>query len=183
MVSNPLDALAHLAYKVSKFSRERVIGMAGILDTARFRTFLAPPRRVSVGGVWGLVPWGRRASMVPRVRRDHGRGGKGDRRRVQFRDVDAVDQHRRLGVQVEARGRVADANRHVNPVVDRRYREVSRPGCTDHGGRQDEVAVAFVGHPVVVAVITGTSGNTQFVVQAVLVAALTRTENYFDFQL
>src|ERR1700716_447102 len=41
VVSNPLDAMAHLAYEVSKFPRQRVIGMAGVLDTARFRTFIA----------------------------------------------------------------------------------------------------------------------------------------------
>src|SRR6185437_12093386 len=41
MVSNPLDAMAQLALKISGFPRERLIGMAGVLDTARFRTFIA----------------------------------------------------------------------------------------------------------------------------------------------
>src|SRR5215469_16214877 len=48
MVTNPLDAMAQLALKVSGFPRERVIGMAGVLDTARFRTFIAQELRVSV---------------------------------------------------------------------------------------------------------------------------------------
>jgi len=68
VVSNPLDAMAHLAYKVSKFPRERVIGMAGILDTARFRTFLAQELRVSVRDVSALVLGGHGDTMVPLVR-------------------------------------------------------------------------------------------------------------------
>jgi malate dehydrogenase len=68
VVSNPLDAMAHLAYKVSKFPRERVIGMAGILDTARFRTFLAQELGVSVRDVSALVLGGHGDTMVPLVR-------------------------------------------------------------------------------------------------------------------
>ena len=68
VVSNPLDAMAHLAYKVSKFPRERVIGMAGILDTARFRTFLAQEVGVSVRDVSALVLGGHGDTMVPLVR-------------------------------------------------------------------------------------------------------------------
>src|SRR5438045_4400241 len=48
IVSNPLDAMAQAAYKLSGFSRNRVIGMAGILDSARFRTFIAPALDVSI---------------------------------------------------------------------------------------------------------------------------------------
>ena len=48
VISNPLDAMAQLAYHVSGFPRERVVGMAGVLDTARFRTFLAAELDVSV---------------------------------------------------------------------------------------------------------------------------------------
>src|SRR5207248_2437893 len=46
VVSNPLDAMAQLALEVSKFPRQRVIGMAGVLDTARFRTFIAQELKV-----------------------------------------------------------------------------------------------------------------------------------------
>src|SRR5690349_11141440 len=48
VVSNPLDAMAQAAYKISKFSRNRVIGMAGVLDSSRFRTFIAQQLDVSV---------------------------------------------------------------------------------------------------------------------------------------
>ena len=48
MVANPLDAMCHVAMEVSGFPRERVVGMAGILDTARYRTFIAQELRVSV---------------------------------------------------------------------------------------------------------------------------------------
>src|ERR1700736_6779841 len=50
VVTNPLDAMCQAAFMVSKFGKNRVIGMAGILDTARFRTFIAQELNVSVGG-------------------------------------------------------------------------------------------------------------------------------------
>ncbi|MEE9198691.1 MAG: malate dehydrogenase [Dehalococcoidia bacterium] len=68
VVSNPLDAMAHLAYKISKFPRERVVGMAGILDTARFRTFLAQELSISVEDVSAYVLGGHGDTMVPLVR-------------------------------------------------------------------------------------------------------------------
>ena len=68
VVSNPLDAMAHLAYKLSKFPRERVVGMAGVLDTARFRTFLAQELGVSVEDVSAFVLGGHGDQMVPLVR-------------------------------------------------------------------------------------------------------------------
>src|SRR5438445_9830558 len=55
MVTNPLDAMAQLAFHVSGFPRERVIGMAGVLDPARFRSFIAPEMDVSVRDVQALV--------------------------------------------------------------------------------------------------------------------------------
>src|SRR5437016_2625178 len=51
VVSNPLDAMSQAAYKISKFNRERVIGMAGVLDCARFRAFIAQELEVSVENV------------------------------------------------------------------------------------------------------------------------------------
>ena len=65
VVTNPLDAMAQTALKVSKFPRERVIGMAGILDTARYRTFLAEALDVSVLDIQGLVLGGHGDTMVP----------------------------------------------------------------------------------------------------------------------
>jgi len=65
VVSNPLDAMAQAAYKMSGFSRERVIGMAGVLDSARFRTFIAAELKVSVENVTAFVLGGHGDSMVP----------------------------------------------------------------------------------------------------------------------
>jgi malate dehydrogenase len=65
MVNNPLDAMAHLAYKVSRFPRQRVVGQAGVLDTARFRTFLAEELGVSVESVRAYVLGGHGDDMVP----------------------------------------------------------------------------------------------------------------------
>ena len=55
IVSNPLDAMAQAAFKQSGFNRERVIGMAGVLDSARFRTFIAEELNVSVENVTAFV--------------------------------------------------------------------------------------------------------------------------------
>jgi malate dehydrogenase len=68
MVSNPLDTMAYLAKKVSGFSRNRVMGMAGILDTARFRTFIAMELKVSVEDIQALVLGGHGDDMVPLTR-------------------------------------------------------------------------------------------------------------------
>ncbi len=68
LVTNPLDAMCHVALKVSKFPKNRVIGMAGILDTARFRTFLAQALDVSVESIVAFVLGGHGDSMVPLVR-------------------------------------------------------------------------------------------------------------------
>src|SRR5438477_4837423 len=68
IVSNPLDAMAQAAYKLSKFSRNRVIGMAGVLDSARFRTFIAQELKVSVENVTAFVLGGHGDTMVPLAR-------------------------------------------------------------------------------------------------------------------
>src|SRR5881628_1216805 len=65
VVSNPLDAMAQAAYKISKFNRNRVIGMAGVLDSARFRTFIAMELNVSVENVTAFVLGGHGDTMVP----------------------------------------------------------------------------------------------------------------------
>lgn len=68
MVTNPLDAMAQLALHISGFPRERVIGMAGVLDTARFRTFIAQEVGVSVRDVQAYVLGGHGDTMVPLAR-------------------------------------------------------------------------------------------------------------------
>ena len=65
VVSNPLDAMAQTAFRVSKFPRQRVIGMAGVLDSARFRAFIAMELNVSVENVHAFVLGGHGDTMVP----------------------------------------------------------------------------------------------------------------------
>ena len=65
IVSNPLDAMAQAAFKQAKFPRERVIGMAGVLDSARYRTFIAEELNVSVENVSAFVLGGHGDTMVP----------------------------------------------------------------------------------------------------------------------
>jgi len=68
IVSNPLDAMAQAAFKMSGFPRERVIGMAGVLDSSRFRTFIAQELKVSVENVTAFVLGGHGDTMVPLAR-------------------------------------------------------------------------------------------------------------------
>ena len=68
VVTNPLDAMAQAAYWISKFPKNRVIGMAGVLDSARFRTFIAQELNVSVNNVTAVVLGGHGDTMVPLVR-------------------------------------------------------------------------------------------------------------------
>ena len=68
LVTNPLDAMAQAALWVSKFNKERVVGMAGVLDSARFRTFIAQELGVSVENVTAVVMGGHGDTMVPVVR-------------------------------------------------------------------------------------------------------------------
>lgn len=68
VVSNPLDVMTYVTYKVSKFPRERVIGMAGVLDTSRMRNFIAMELNVSVENVHTFVLGGHGDTMVPLAR-------------------------------------------------------------------------------------------------------------------
>ena len=64
-VANPLDAMCQAVYRLSKFPRERVIGMAGVLDSARMRTFIAMETGVSVENIHAFVLGGHGDTMVP----------------------------------------------------------------------------------------------------------------------
>jgi len=68
VVSNPLDAMVQAAYRLSGFNRERVLGMAGILDSGRFKSFIAQELKVSVENMSCLVLGGHGDNMVPLVR-------------------------------------------------------------------------------------------------------------------
>lgn len=65
IVSNPLDAMCHVAFETSGFPRNRVVGMAGVLDSARFRTFIAMELNVSVENTHAFVLGGHGKTMVP----------------------------------------------------------------------------------------------------------------------
>jgi malate dehydrogenase len=67
VVANPLDAMCYVAHKVSDFPRKRVMGMAGILDTARFRCFIAMEMKVAVDEIQAMVLGGHGDDMVPVV--------------------------------------------------------------------------------------------------------------------
>jgi len=68
VVTNPLDAMTYVAHRVSKFPRERVLGMAGVLDSARFQAFIAAELRVPAKNVQAMVLGGHGDSMVPLIR-------------------------------------------------------------------------------------------------------------------
>jgi len=68
IVANPLDAMTHVAYRTSGFTKQRVLGMAGVLDSARFSTFIAQELKVSVHNVQAMVLGGHGDAMVPLVR-------------------------------------------------------------------------------------------------------------------
>ena len=65
IISNPLDAMCHVALKTSRFPRNKVIGMAGVLDSARFRAFISMELNVSVENTYAFVLGGHGDSMVP----------------------------------------------------------------------------------------------------------------------
>jgi malate dehydrogenase len=67
MVSNPLDVMCYVAKKVTGFPRERILGMAGVLDTARYRSFLAEALDVSVEDIQAMVLGGHGDTMVPLI--------------------------------------------------------------------------------------------------------------------
>ena len=67
VVSNPLDVMCYVAMRATGFPRERVIGMAGVLDTARYRMFLAEAMQISVEDIQAMVLGGHGDTMVPLV--------------------------------------------------------------------------------------------------------------------
>ncbi|MBH0333888.1 MULTISPECIES: malate dehydrogenase [Brevibacillus] len=74
VLSNPVDAMTYTFFKTSGFPKERVIGQSGVLDTARFRTFVAMELNVSVEDVTGFVLGGHGDDMVPLVRYSYAGG-------------------------------------------------------------------------------------------------------------
>jgi malate dehydrogenase len=96
VVSNPLDAMVTLAHRVSGFPKQRVIGMAGVLDTARYRTFIAEALGVSVGDVHAMVLGGHGDQMVPLPRHTNV-AGIPVLELMSAADLDAIVQRTRQG--------------------------------------------------------------------------------------
>jgi len=74
VLTNPVDAMTYVVYKTSGFPKERVIGQSGVLDTARFRTFVAQELNISVQDVTGFVLGGHGDDMVPLIRYSYAGG-------------------------------------------------------------------------------------------------------------
>lgn len=74
VLTNPVDAMTYMVYKTSGFPKERVIGQSGVLDTARFRTFVAQELNISVQDVTGVVLGGHGDDMVPLIRYSYAGG-------------------------------------------------------------------------------------------------------------
>ena len=96
IVANPLDAMTYVAYRVSGFPKQRVVGMAGILDSARFCTFIARELNVSVHNVHAMVLGGHGDAMVPLIRHTTVAGRPVDQWMSQER-LDALVKRTRAG--------------------------------------------------------------------------------------
>ncbi len=146
VVSNPLDVMCYVAKAVTGFPRERVIGMAGVLDTARYRGFLAEALDVSVRDIQAMVLGGHGDTMVPLIsytigerHPDHPAHRQGEARRdrrphAQRRRRDRQAPQDRLGVLRAVRGRGADGRSHrQRPAAHSPVRGVAR-GRVRHEG-------------------------------------------------
>ncbi|KAB2909872.1 MAG: malate dehydrogenase [Ignavibacteriales bacterium] len=100
IVSNPLDVMAWVSMKKSKFPKNRVVGMAGILDSARFRLFIAKELNVSVKDVHALVLGGHGDSMVPLVRYSTVSGIPISELIPESRIAELVDRARNGGIEI-----------------------------------------------------------------------------------
>ncbi|MDI3328576.1 MAG: malate dehydrogenase [Alicyclobacillaceae bacterium] len=96
VLSNPVDAMTYVAYKTSGFPKERVIGQSGVLDTARFRTFIAMELGISVEDVTGFVLGGHGDDMVPLVRYSYA-GGIPVEKLIPKERIDAIVERTRKG--------------------------------------------------------------------------------------
>jgi malate dehydrogenase len=96
VLSNPVDAMTHVAFKASGFPKQRVIGQAGVLDTARFRAFVAEELSVSVEDVSGFVLGVHGDDMVPLVRYSYV-GGIPLERLLPKERIDAIVERTRKG--------------------------------------------------------------------------------------
>jgi malate dehydrogenase len=100
VLSNPVDAMTYVAHKVSGFPKNRVIGQSGVLDTARFRTFVAQELNVSVEDVTGFVLGGHGDDMVPLIRYSYAGGIPLEKLIPQDRIDSIVERTRKGGAEI-----------------------------------------------------------------------------------
>lgn len=100
VLTNPVDAMTYTAFKESGFPKERVIGQSGVLDTARFRTFVAQELNVSVKDVTGFVLGGHGDDMVPLVRYSAAGGIPLDSLIDEKRLEEIIDRTRKGGAEI-----------------------------------------------------------------------------------
>jgi malate dehydrogenase len=100
VLTNPVDAMTYTVYKVSGFPKNRVIGQSGVLDTARFRTFIAQELNISVKDVTGFVLGGHGDSMVPLVRYSYAGGIPLEKLIPQERLNEIVERTRKGGGEI-----------------------------------------------------------------------------------
>lgn len=96
ILSNPVDAMTYVAHKASGFPKNRIIGQSGVLDTARFRTFVAQELNVSVEDVTGFVLGGHGDDMVPLIRYSFA-GGIPIEKLIPQDRIDAIVERTRKG--------------------------------------------------------------------------------------
>lgn len=96
VLTNPVDAMTYTVFKASGFPKERVIGQSGILDTARFRTFIAQELNLSVKDITGFVLGGHGDDMVPLVRYSYA-GGIPLEKLISKERMDAIVERTRKG--------------------------------------------------------------------------------------
>ena len=100
VLTNPVDAMTYTVYKESGFPKERVIGQSGVLDSARFRTFIAQELNVSVKDISGFVLGGHGDDMVPLVRYSYAGGIPLQTLISKERLVEIVDRTRKGGAEI-----------------------------------------------------------------------------------
>ncbi|MFL5820334.1 MAG: malate dehydrogenase [Solirubrobacteraceae bacterium] len=153
VVTNPLDAMCHVALEATGFPRQRVIGMAGILDSARLRTFLAWELGVSTADVSGLVLGGHGDTMVPVLSKAQV-GGSPIRERLSAQRLEEIVQRTRDG-GAEVVELLGDGSAFYGPsaaiaemvdaiVLDRKRVLVCTALCQGEYGAHD----LFIGVPV-----------------------------------
>lgn len=100
VLTNPVDAMTYTVYKESGFPKERVIGQSGVLDSARFRTFVAQELNMSVKDITGFVLGGHGDDMVPLVRYSYAGGIPLETLIPADRLVEIVDRTRKGGAEI-----------------------------------------------------------------------------------